>query len=135
MALLDRLDLCQVLNLSCNCLSFDFMGTIPDDTSDEQGTVGAQNSQGWEKRILWFGGSMPYLHLEPVDHLDLKTVILWLQNKAPKSHNSNRFCFFFAPPQQYLSFSGNLDTDPYAIAAGPRSWCLIVQSLRFELPT
>ncbi|CAJ1449538.1 unnamed protein product [Effrenium voratum] len=29
----------QVLNLSCNCLSFDFMGTIPDDTSDEQGTV------------------------------------------------------------------------------------------------
>lgn len=29
----------QVLSLSCNCLSFDFMGTIPDDTSDEQGTV------------------------------------------------------------------------------------------------
>ena len=29
----------QVLNLSCNCLSFDFMGTIPDDTSDEQGTA------------------------------------------------------------------------------------------------
>jgi len=29
----------QVLNLSCNCLSFDFMGTIPDETSDEQSTV------------------------------------------------------------------------------------------------
>ena len=42
---------------------------------------------------------------------------------------------FLPPPQKYLSFSGNLDTDPYAIAAGPRSWCLIVQSLRFELPT
>merc|ERR1719491_1643059 len=29
----------QVLQLSCNCLSFDFMGTIPDETSDEQSTV------------------------------------------------------------------------------------------------
>lgn len=29
----------QVLQLACNCLSFDFMGTIPDDTSDEQSTV------------------------------------------------------------------------------------------------
>mmetsp|Transcript_47243 Transcript_47243/g.101123 ORF Transcript_47243/g.101123 Transcript_47243/m.101123 type:complete len:1094 (+) Transcript_47243:406-3687(+) len=29
----------QVLQLSCNCLSFDFMGTMPDDTSDEQNTV------------------------------------------------------------------------------------------------
>eukprot|EP00435_Cladocopium_sp_Y103_P052710 s451_g16.t1 len=35
----------QVLNLSCNCLSFDFMGTIPDDTSDEQGTVGGPDGQ------------------------------------------------------------------------------------------
>ena len=93
------LDLCQVLNLSCNCLSFDFMGTIPDDTSDEQGTVGAQNSQGWEKRILWFGGSIPHLHLEPVDHLDLKTVILWVQNKAPNSHQFyHRFFFFLVLP-------------------------------------
>eukprot|EP00932_Pfiesteria_piscicida_P013302 SRR837773.24831.p1 GENE.SRR837773.24831~~SRR837773.24831.p1 ORF type:complete len:397 (+),score=122.12 SRR837773.24831:72-1193(+) len=29
----------QVLQLACNCLSFDFMGTIPDETSDEQSTV------------------------------------------------------------------------------------------------
>mmetsp|Transcript_24122 Transcript_24122/g.77650 ORF Transcript_24122/g.77650 Transcript_24122/m.77650 type:complete len:1092 (-) Transcript_24122:124-3399(-) len=29
----------QVLRLCCNCLSFDFMGTIPDETSDEQSTV------------------------------------------------------------------------------------------------
>jgi len=29
----------QVLQLSCNCLAFDFMGTIPDETSDEQSTV------------------------------------------------------------------------------------------------
>eukprot|EP00397_Hematodinium_sp_SG-2012_P002865 GEMP01002873.1.p1 GENE.GEMP01002873.1~~GEMP01002873.1.p1 ORF type:complete len:1098 (+),score=232.07 GEMP01002873.1:197-3490(+) len=29
----------QVLQLTCNCLSFDFMGTIRDDTSDEQCTV------------------------------------------------------------------------------------------------
>lgn len=29
----------QVLQLVCNCLSFDFMGTIPDETSDEQSTV------------------------------------------------------------------------------------------------
>lgn len=29
----------QVLQLTCNCLSFDFMGTIPDETSDEQSTV------------------------------------------------------------------------------------------------
>jgi len=29
----------QVLQLSCNGLSFDFMGTIPDETTDEQSTV------------------------------------------------------------------------------------------------
>jgi exportin-7 len=29
----------QVLQLCCNCLSFDFMGTLPDETSDEQSTV------------------------------------------------------------------------------------------------
>jgi exportin-7 len=29
----------QVLQLATNCLSFDFMGTIPDETSDEQSTV------------------------------------------------------------------------------------------------
>lgn len=29
----------QVLQLTCNCLSFDYMGTIPDESSDEQGLV------------------------------------------------------------------------------------------------
>ncbi|CEM08647.1 unnamed protein product [Vitrella brassicaformis CCMP3155] len=29
----------QVLSLCCSCLSFDFMGTIPDETSDDQQTV------------------------------------------------------------------------------------------------
>eukprot|EP00921_Rhytidocystis_pertsovi_P005288 GHVQ01009146.1.p1 GENE.GHVQ01009146.1~~GHVQ01009146.1.p1 ORF type:complete len:1098 (-),score=127.73 GHVQ01009146.1:615-3908(-) len=29
----------QVLKLTVNCLSFDFMGTVPDDTTDEQSTI------------------------------------------------------------------------------------------------
>ena len=48
----------QVLNLSCNCLSFDFMGTIPDDTSDEQGTAGTSISRlrlapAWPLAGIW----------------------------------------------------------------------------------
>ncbi|CAK9107617.1 Exportin-7 (Exp7) (Ran-binding protein 16) [Durusdinium trenchii] len=53
----------QVLSLSCNCLSFDFMGTIPDDTSDEQGTArapgrssgrhGRHGRRGPEGILLW----------------------------------------------------------------------------------
>eukprot|EP00922_Rhytidocystis_sp_ex-Travisia-forbesii_P047010 GHVS01070082.1.p1 GENE.GHVS01070082.1~~GHVS01070082.1.p1 ORF type:complete len:1096 (-),score=137.92 GHVS01070082.1:163-3450(-) len=31
--------LSQVLKLTVNCLSFDFMGTVPDDTTDEQNTI------------------------------------------------------------------------------------------------
>eukprot|EP00927_Polykrikos_kofoidii_P004360 TRINITY_DN11721_c0_g1_i1.p1 TRINITY_DN11721_c0_g1~~TRINITY_DN11721_c0_g1_i1.p1 ORF type:complete len:1091 (-),score=216.08 TRINITY_DN11721_c0_g1_i1:82-3354(-) len=34
----------QVLQLSSNCLSFDFMGTMPDETSDEQSTVMAPHN-------------------------------------------------------------------------------------------
>jgi len=34
----------QVLQLTCNCLSFDFMGTIRDETSDEQSTVMAPHT-------------------------------------------------------------------------------------------
>lgn len=37
----------QVLQLANNCLSFDFMGTIADDTTDEQSTV--MIPQGWSE--------------------------------------------------------------------------------------
>lgn len=58
----------QVLQLSLNCLSFDFMGTMSDDTTDEQTTV--MIPQGWSEfkeesfpkmffslyRLCWQGG-------------------------------------------------------------------------------
>ena len=89
----------QVLNLSCNCLSFDFMGTIPDDTSDEQCTVG--------------GPIFPSLspHLVYLDHLDLKTAVwLWVQNKAPGAPDNQKFesFRFLLVPNKYPAFPWQL---------------------------